>query len=125
MVSRNLKTQAEVYRLGLLIGYFTNEDVINWADQVIAEEDQPAIEVIDIGFGKRLKRDDLARLLGEIKGEVEADLPFKIIFGLYSKQLKTNSRTPVETAKSLYLMLIGGNPEAIPDQGTTVNPSSK
>jgi hypothetical protein len=113
-VSRDLKVQAEVYRLGLLSGYFTNDDVINWADHVIAEEDQPAIEVIDIAFGKRLTSVDLARLLEKVKGEVKEDLPFKIMLGLYSKQLKTHDTTFAEIVKSLYLML--ENRVTIPDK---------
>jgi hypothetical protein len=37
-VNKNLKLEAEGYRLGLLSGYFNNDAVVNWADQVIALE---------------------------------------------------------------------------------------
>lgn len=111
-----MKVQAEVYRLGLLSGYFANDNVINWADQVIAEEEKPDIEIIDVAFGKHLKSIDLARLLENVKGEIEAELPFKILLGLYSKELKEKTKTPSEVAKSVYFAL---------NSITTTKPSSK
>jgi hypothetical protein len=97
----DLKLEAEVYRLGLLSSYFTNDDVINWADRVIVEKSNPDLEIIDVALSKRNSKQDLANLLEKVQGEFQIHLPFKILIGLYSKRLKTDKLLTFSAAQQL------------------------
>jgi hypothetical protein len=101
-VSRDLKVQAEGYRLGLLSGYFTNDDVIAWADQVIVDEDHPCSEIIEVALGRKLNSLHLANRLKDIKGEGDLDSVFKIILSLYSKDFRMRTKTSADIVNSLY-----------------------
>ncbi|MED1511890.1 MULTISPECIES: hypothetical protein [Bacillus] len=76
------KEMAEVFRIGLQIGLFSKNDVINWADQTIETLDSPANEIIDVSLSSNDKLVDIASKLKNIKGRYDEKLPVKIILGL-------------------------------------------
>ncbi len=78
------RQQAAVYWLGFISGYFTKDEVIAWADDVIAREDRPEPTIIDISLGKTLGKQDVACLLKNLAGEAHTAQAFKILLGLYA-----------------------------------------
>ena len=78
----NVKLAAEVYRIGLVIGFFTKQEVIKWADSVIEILDNPPYEIIDLSLSSKLNMEKFMWKLESIKGEVEQDLTPKILLGL-------------------------------------------
>lgn len=59
----DIKVMAEVYRLGIAIGYFTVQDVIDWADALIGSLEQPPYELIDISLSSKATPIDVCSLL--------------------------------------------------------------
>ncbi|MBJ8106904.1 MULTISPECIES: hypothetical protein [Bacillus cereus group] len=76
------KEMAEVFRIGLQIGLFSKNDVINWADHTIETLDSPVNEIIDVSLSSNDKLVDIASKLKNIKGRYDEKLPVKIILGL-------------------------------------------
>ena len=94
------RCQAEVYRLGFISGYFTKDEVITWADSVIALEDQPESILLDISLGRRLKDQKLVELLETVSSESNGS--FRILLGLYAKRLKNQPGSEAAVADRLY-----------------------
>ncbi|TQR30098.1 hypothetical protein C7Y47_16575 [Lysinibacillus sphaericus] len=79
----DIKVTAEVYRLGIIIGFYTVQDVIKWADNVIERLDNPPYEVIAISLSSQEKPIDVCSKLNLFKGGLNNDdLPSKILLGL-------------------------------------------
>ncbi|MFD1735991.1 hypothetical protein ACFSCX_05380 [Bacillus salitolerans] len=91
----DVKTIAEVYRLGLLIKFFNVEEVIQWIDNIIEERDVNDIPSVfyDISLVKDKKR--MVDLLGEIDGTVEKNKPTNILLSLIydSWEIKNEDET--------------------------------
>lgn len=86
-----LKVVAEVYRLGLTIGFFDKTDVIQWVDKAIDELSQPPIELIEVSMKAKASPVDVASALGEIKGDFESEgVAIKFILGMLSQMLRKN-----------------------------------
>lgn len=88
-----IKTMAEVYRLGISIGFQTVQDVIRWADKLIEQFDSPPYEIIELSLSAKEKPDDVCFKLKMVKGEFDIDLPPKIILGLLGEYLNTTQDT--------------------------------
>ncbi|MDM5326961.1 hypothetical protein [Neobacillus sp. CF12] len=89
----DLKLMAEIYRLGISIGYYNVQDVIKWADKVIENLDSPPYEIIDISLSAKEKPIDICFKLKCFKGEIQNDLPPKIILGLLNEYLNKSGDT--------------------------------
>ncbi|UPW84372.1 hypothetical protein [Lysinibacillus sp. Ag94] len=82
----NIKVTAEVYRLGIMIGFYTVPDVIKWADHVIERFDNPPYEVIAISLSSQEKPIDVCSKLKLFNGGLtNDDLPSKILLGLLNE----------------------------------------
>ncbi|MFF2176750.1 hypothetical protein ACFVT8_09870 [Lysinibacillus sp. NPDC058147] len=82
----DIKVTAEVYRLGVLIGLYTVQDVIKWADNVIERLDNPPYEVIEISLSSQEKTIDVCSKLKVFNGGLYTnDLPTKILLGLLNE----------------------------------------
>ena len=99
------RCQAEVYRLGFISGYFTKNEVIAWADGVIAQEDSPEQAIINISLGRTLNKQNLAHLLKKLSGEAYIAQAFKILLGLYATLLKNGNMSGSSVAYRLYSTL--------------------
>jgi hypothetical protein len=88
-----IKITAEVYRLGILMGLYTVQDVVNWADHVIEQLDHPPYEVIEIALSSKEKPVDVCSKLKQFNGGLHNDdLPLKIILGQLNEYiLSTNN----------------------------------
>jgi hypothetical protein len=98
----DVKVTAEVYRLGILIGLFTVQDVIRWADNIIERLDEPPYEVIEISLSSKEKPVDVCSKLKTFSGILNNDdLAPKIIIGLLNEYfLSTKNVSEVFTMLS-------------------------
>ncbi|MGM8215531.1 hypothetical protein ACLIA0_08130 [Bacillaceae bacterium W0354] len=85
----NTKTIAEVYRLGLLIKFFSVEEVIHWIDNIIEERDVNDISSVLYDLSLVKDKKELVDLLGEIDGTVEKNTPTNILLGLIYNSWET------------------------------------
>lgn len=84
-----LKVVAEVYRLGLTIGFSEKNDVIKWVDKTIDELPQPPIELIEISMKANGSPVDVVSALRAIKGDFESEgVAIKFVLGILSQMLK-------------------------------------
>lgn len=100
----NLKEQAEVYKLGLLIGYFKIEDVILWADFVIENDENPNLVIIDVSLSGKKGINEVVSQLGNINGKIDINTPVKTILGLLYKDLVNENISVYEIARKLYVL---------------------
>ncbi|RYG66710.1 hypothetical protein EON80_14910 [bacterium] len=70
-MSRNIKEDAEFYRLGLESRLCTVEEAIAWCDAVIMEEAEPDVAIIDASLEGSSGSDTVAGELRGVKGKVE------------------------------------------------------
>ncbi len=93
----DIKVTAEVYRLGILIGFYTVQDIIKWADNVIERLDHPPYEVIEVSLSSQKKTIDVCSKLKLFnEGLNNDDLPSKILLGLLNDYfLSTNNASDV------------------------------
>lgn len=93
---------ASVYRLGLLVGYFLVEDVVQWADRVI--EQNPVEDIPSYYYELSLKKDKngVIEILDEISGPTEDFIPGRILLGLlYEKWDDEQSEQIIKMCDSL------------------------
>lgn len=100
----NIKEQAEVFKLGLLIGYFKTEEVIQWADNILATEDNPDLGVIDVAFSGSKGINEVITQLDNFKGKMNISTPVKTLLGLLYKKLIDQKSTVIEITRKLYIL---------------------
>lgn len=86
-----LKVVAEVYRLGLTIGFFDKSHVIQWVDTAIDELSHPPFELLEVSMKAKASLVDVASALKGIKGDFESEgTAIKYILGMLSQTLRDN-----------------------------------
>ena len=86
---------AEVYRLGLLIRYFSVEEVIKWIDSMIDTNDVEEISFVFYDLSLTKEKKEIVDLLGSIEGEVEEGLPTKIMLGLLYESWESKGKETI------------------------------
>lgn len=81
------KDKAEVLRLGTIVGHFEVADSVNWADLVIAAEDKPAGEVLEVSMAADVGSAKMVSLLKDAAGAQTPGKPRDVFFGLLAKKL--------------------------------------
>lgn len=66
-----LKLLSAYYYAGLIIGYFSIEDVVRWVDRVIEENDNDIFpyEFIELSLSGKKSLEDIASILKKVYGE--------------------------------------------------------
>lgn len=85
-----IKEKAEVYKLGLLIGYFRLEEFFKWVDEAIEKEDSPDIGLIELAYSNNRSINDIISLIDEISGNYNFKIPIRILLGLMYKDFLDN-----------------------------------
>ncbi|PRX29268.1 hypothetical protein BX659_11011 [Orenia metallireducens] len=100
----SLKEIVCVYYLGLSSGYFEKEDVINWADNYIENNDVEEIpyKMFEISLSLSESTVDLASMLKEIFIGDFSGKPLMVILGFCYKDLKDNLKTYDEIFNIIY-----------------------
>lgn len=106
----SLKEQAEIFRLGLLIGNFSVKDVITWADYLIEYEDSPEMGLIEVSLSESKGINDVIAHLDNINGKYNHTIPIKTILGLLYKELSLNEEIVSEIARKLYVLSLNISP---------------
>ncbi|QQE80617.1 hypothetical protein [Alicyclobacillus sp. SO9] len=78
----SLQTIAGVYRLGLEIGFFSKDEVIEWEDRLIELEQRPSSELIDVSMAVNSEPVDVVSALRRLQGEHGDAMPVKVLLGL-------------------------------------------
>ena len=99
-----VKEQSEVYRLGLLIGYFKINEVIHWADSIILIEDYPDVGVVDVSLAGGKGVNEVISQLDNVKGKMNVSIPAKTLLGLLLRKLINHEDTVFEIARKLYVL---------------------
>lgn len=108
-----IKVQAEIYRLGLFIGFFQVKNVIEWADQLIEKLDQPPYEILEISLSSKSTIASVCSKLTDVKGECDEAIPIQGILSLLHDELIQTSDV-MEICTYLY-RLVGHIPESCED----------
>ncbi len=66
-----LREEAEVLRLGLVLGLVEPGAAVAWADRIIAAAEATPIEVMDVAMASRQPVDEMIRLLGRVPGSAD------------------------------------------------------
>ena len=93
------KEEVEVYRLGLLIGYFSKQITVEWADKIIEKSDKPDYIFIETSLSKNKDKNEIIHLLESFKGKYNKNLPVKILVSLMHQDLKDDIITALEFSR--------------------------
>jgi hypothetical protein len=76
----DIKTQASAFRKALLLGLVAIDEVIAWADSVVAVEDQPHTSVIEVSLAGGRRGWEVADLLEAVPGDADSAIVQRIVF---------------------------------------------
>lgn len=96
------KERAEIYRLGLISGLFSKNDVINWVDAVIEEEGNVDYALIEVSLNSSKKSEDIAAILKNVGGEFDSKIVVNIIIGLLALKYAKNHDSGSEIVTILH-----------------------
>ena len=97
-----LKEKAEIYRLGLIAGIFSKDDVINWVDAVIGEESNIDYALIEVSLNSTKNLEDIALELKNVKGEFDSKIVASILIGILALKFEENHDLGSEIASMLH-----------------------
>lgn len=100
-MEERFRLHAEVYRLGLISGFFTKDEVIEWADEVIAKERQPEQAIIELSLGQSSNTSNFTVLLRVVSGQRDTATAFHTLMGLYAKRLRKDTLAGLAIARRL------------------------
>ncbi len=101
---KDMKEQAEVFRVGLLLGLFKLSDVIAWCDSVIMEEATPDIAIIEASISGSKGVNAVANALSEVEGEFNKRSVTKLIFRSMYDSVNQDRKQAPQIAEWLYRM---------------------
>ncbi len=87
----------EVFRLGLHTGILDRQIVVEWADQLVMQQEAPAYLLIELALGGRSNINDFIGLLDEHTGEYKPEVSKRVILGYLLHQF-INSQITLEKA---------------------------
>ncbi|WP_444900119.1 hypothetical protein ACJJIX_01995 [Microbulbifer sp. VAAC004] len=96
----DLKTQAKIKRIGLLVGLYTIDDIVKWAEKIILDlDDIEEYEIFDIAGGQMMNVNEMSSLLAQLSGGEDSE---NVLPHLYAdlKSKAQNSREGVRLAVS-------------------------
>lgn len=82
-----VKEISEAYKLSLMIGLFSLEDVLKWVDLQIDSTDSPDLDLIEISYAGSKGVNGVIFKLDHVKGEQDIHKPAKIVLGLIYQDL--------------------------------------
>jgi hypothetical protein len=89
-----LKEQAEVCRIGLIVGLLSRQDVIRWADGIIEAHPDPDYAIIEVS----LNPPDMAARLFEVSGDAGRPAVTGTLLGLCAQRLQEGRLSMNEAA---------------------------
>lgn len=83
----------EVFRLGLHTGIVERQVVVEWADQLVMQEETPDYFLIELSLGSRNNINDFIGLLNKYIGKNKPDVSKRVILGLLLHQYRIGQIT--------------------------------
>lgn len=96
-----LKEQAEVCRIGLVIGFLSPKDVTRWADSIIEADDNPDSAIIDISLMGSSDLPAMVSALFDVKGQADTGRVIRAALGVCTDRIRRGSLTTDEAAAIL------------------------
>ncbi len=93
-----LKEQAQVCRIGLVIGLLLQADVARWADGIIESDDSPDSALIDISLMGSSNLPTLLTALYDVQGDADSGRVVNAVLGICAVRLLRGSLTADEAA---------------------------
>jgi hypothetical protein len=78
--TEDIKTQASAFRKALLLGLIAVDQVIEWADSVVAVQAQPHTSVIEVSLAGGRRGWEVADLLDSVPGDSDPAMVQRIVF---------------------------------------------
>lgn len=108
-----IKEDAEFFRLGLLSGYIKADEVITWADSIIAQDETPVYEILEVSTATGF--DDLIVKLSRVAGQYEWDRVLRRFFYVLHTTLSQNHEYATRIAHVLYNAMLEHEQKFLPD----------
>ncbi|MFD4706027.1 hypothetical protein ACFWM3_14330 [Gottfriedia sp. NPDC058432] len=83
----DIKVSSEVLRLGLSVGYFSVQDAVKWADNLIGNLESPPYEIIEVSLSANKKPVDICSILLKLNGNFDEEISIKVMLGLLQNYL--------------------------------------
>lgn len=96
------KERIEVYRIGLLCGFFSKDEVFDWINAYIEQGQPNYSDLIDVSLMQNKKIVDIISQLKEIQGNQRCDFPIKVILGLIYKSYIENKNSEDNVVSCLH-----------------------
>jgi hypothetical protein len=98
---KNFTDLLEVFRLGLHTGIVERQLVVNWADQLIMQEETPAYFLIELSLSGRNHPNDFIKLLDEHVGENKPQVSKRLIFSCLLRQYEVGRITLQKAVRAI------------------------
>lgn len=105
---KKIKLLCAYYYIGIVIGYFNKQEIIQWADSVIENEEFPH-ELIDVSLSANKTIEDIASLLKRVYGESRIVEPLYKIIGELVLKYEDGQITDDRFFSYLQSLLLQGN----------------
>lgn len=112
-MSTNLRNRAEALAVGLEIGSTSVDDVVAWADSVIAAEEHPHWSLCEIATMGKSYEPDVARALREVPGELDEAWVRQEVIRQLARGLAEDRSRADKIASALYNLAMA---EELPDE---------
>lgn len=97
-----LKELAEVFRLGLMIGYYKPDEVIKWADSRVMHDNALGVSLIEVSLPGSKGINEVISKLDDVKGEQVIQKPARAILGLLYRDLASGKNSLETVTYQLY-----------------------
>jgi hypothetical protein len=97
-----LKTQATAYAIALASGAIEVTDVIRWADKQIETIEQPDWELCQVSLSRGRLKDDVVRLLRNIRGGADRQQAMRAALRMIAPALGSDVERSSEIARFLF-----------------------
>lgn len=99
----------EVFRLGLHTGVLERQIVVEWADQLVMQEDTPNYFLIELALSGRKNSNDFIRILDEHIEKNKPEASKRVILGLLLHRYKTGQITLQKAVQAIDWLAININ----------------
>lgn len=98
----NRKEFAEFLRYGLITRLCSVEEVVRWAESVVASEEKPHVSFIDLCVVDDLSPAEVQALLTHVPGDAASDIPVGLLLGRAHRLHSTEEIQPDDLLMRLY-----------------------
>lgn len=113
------KDKFDFFRIGLVAGLITKEEIINWADRELLSTPMPDPEVIEVSLAGKLTCSQIVGLLNTFNSPPDHDLPVRMALAYAFLKVQNEIARTKETIQGIRLIRAETGIEAEILQGLT------